>query len=471
MQDANVDIGAITLFGLVSLPYSLKFIWSPLLDRFTPPFLGLRRGWLFITQLGLVIALAILAWQNPAQDVQILQFLGITCLLVTFLSATQDIAGDAYRTDVLANHELEMGASIWVWGYRGALFVTSSLALVLADSLPWKSVYLIMSGLMGLSLVVTLFSPEPKRQETRRQKPLSFQDVLVLLSMIVIVGGLLWWVISDPCLDPNLKCSAWDSRLVKFYWILAGILVTWILVSFFSPSPQTPQKLSEDDNPEQHSPDTLKDAVILPFQEFLHRFGLGKACTILAFILLYKLGDSLVGISANLFLRSIEFTKTEIGAIQGGMGFIATTVGVLVGGAIMTAIGRNRALWVFGLLQLLSNFGYYILSTIGKDYTWLTIAINVENFCAGLVAVVTVAYMMSLCDHHFTTTQFALFSSLMAIGRDVLSAPAGEVAKATGWSNFFLLSVIAALPGMFLLPLVAPWNAKIPPLPRPGSEV
>jgi PAT family beta-lactamase induction signal transducer AmpG len=464
MQDAKVDIGAITLFGLVSLPYSLKFIWSPLLDRFTLPLLGLRRSWLFLTQLGLSIAIFVLSLQNPAQNVQTLQFLAINCLVVTFLSATQDIAGDAYRTDILALQELELGASLWVWGYRGALFITSSLALVLADFLPWNTVYAFVAGLMGLSLLVTVFSPEPKRPPSNRSAPLLVQDIVGLVLIALVVGSLLWWVVSDPCLDTSLKCTPFQSRLAQFYWILGGILVTWILVSFFSPVP------TSDSQAENSAPQTLKDAIILPFQEFLHRFGLGKACIILAFILLYKLGDSLVGISANLFLREIAFTKTEIGAIQGGMGFIATTVGVLVGGAIMTAIGTNRALWIFGILQVLSNFGYYALALTGKDYTLLVVAINIENFCAGLVAVVTVAYMMGLCNHNFTTTQFALFSSLMAIGRDVLSAPAGELAKAAGWSNFFIISVFAAIPGLLLLPLVAPWNPKTPPIPRPGSD-
>jgi PAT family beta-lactamase induction signal transducer AmpG len=186
--------------------------------------------------------------------------------------------------------------------------------------------------------------------------------------------------------------------------------------------------------------------------------------------LLYKLGDSLVGITGNLFLREINFSKTEIGAIQGGMGFIATTVGVLVGGVILTKIGINRALWVFGILQLLSNLGYYALAIAGKNYSLLVLAINIENFCAGLVTVVTVAFLMSLCNHSFTTTQFALFSSLMAISRDILSAPAGQLAKATGWSSFFLLTLVAALPGLLLLPVVAPWNPQLAAMPRPGLD-
>jgi MFS transporter, PAT family, beta-lactamase induction signal transducer AmpG len=456
LLEAKVDIGAITLFGIVSLPYSLKFMWSPLLDRFTPPFLGLRRGWLLISQIGLMGAIAIVAMQNPSQNVNVLQTLAFACLGISFLSATQDIAGDAYRTDILDRdeNEVEIGSSLWVWGYRGALFVTSSLALILADRLPWNVVYLLMAGLMGLSSIVTIFAPEPPHQNSdRRHPPVSLLDMSILGGIFLTVGLLMWWVLQDPCSIAGAQCSPFNTRLTKFYWILGGILVAWILGAFFAPQ-------SADRNDGDATPQSLKDATIKPFQEFLHRFGLAKASTIIAFILIYKLGDSLVGISANIFLRSIEFTKTEIGAIQGGMGFIATTVGVLVGGAVMVKIGKNRSLWIFGVLQILSNLGYWALANTGKDYSMLVLAINVENFCAGLVTIATVAYLTSLCDRNFTTTQFALFSSLMAIGRDVLSAPAGELAKATGWSSFFLISIIAALPGMFLLPIVAPWRAS-----------
>ena len=132
MKEANIDLGVIGWFSLVALPYSLKFLWSPVLDRFLPPFLGRRRGWLAITQIGLIVAIAALALQQPAQDVRVLNLLAVTALIVSFFSATQDIVGDAYRTDVLKPQELETGASVWVLGYRMALLVTSFLALVLA---------------------------------------------------------------------------------------------------------------------------------------------------------------------------------------------------------------------------------------------------------------------------------------------------------------------------------------------------
>ncbi|MBO1062885.1 MAG: AmpG family muropeptide MFS transporter [Aphanizomenon flos-aquae CP01] len=454
MQDAKVDIASITLFGLLSLPYSLKFLWSPLLDRFTPPFLDGRRGWLIITQIGLVLAIAALAIQQPAQNDQILQILAINCLIITFLSATQDIAGDAYRTDILNPLEAQPGASVWVLGYRIALFITSSLSLVLADYLPWNLVYLLMAVIMSGSIFTTLWSPaEYKLQDKTQLAPISWEDVIFIVLITLLVAGLIAGVFVG------------FIPLRVFYLLLAGLLVAWITASLLLPD----SLLGEVQ--ENSPPQNLQTAIFLPFKEFFHRFGLKQASLTLGFILLYKLGDSLVGITANLFLREIDFTKTEIGAIQAGMGFLATTVGVLVGGVIMTKINLNRSLWIFGGLQLLSNLGYYALAIAHKkDYSLLVIAVNIENFSAGLVTVATVAFVMSLCNHRFTTTQFALFSSLMAISRDVLSAPAGSWATATGWPTFFLLSLVAALPGLLLLPIVAPWNPKALAANRPGLE-
>ena len=443
MTEENVDLGVIGLFAIVALPYSLKFLWSPLLDRFVPPFMGRRRGWLVISQVGLLIAIAAMALQKPAQDVQVLQLLAFNALVITFLSATQDIAGDAYRTDVLKPQELETGASVWVLGYRLALLVTSFLALVLADYLPWNIVYLLMAAFMGVGILTSFWAPEAPEENLQNRSHLSAKDVILLLFIILLVAGLLSGVLTGYI------------PLNVFYWIVAVVIGAWLITSFLLPK----QTLIND--LENRPPQSLQDAVVLPFQEYFQRFGLAQGSLILAFILLYKLGDALVGNMANPFLVDINFSKTQIGAIQGGMGFLATTVGVLAGGAILTKLGINRCLWIFGILQLLSNFGYYALAIAGKNDSLLVLAINLENFCAGLVTVVTVAFLMSLCNHNFTTTQFALFSSLTAISRDILSAPAGELAKATGWATFFLITVIVALPGLLLLPFVAPWNPQL----------
>jgi MFS transporter, PAT family, beta-lactamase induction signal transducer AmpG len=380
MTVENVDLTAIGLFSLVGVPYSLKFLWSPLLDWFTLPFLGRRRGWLITIQIGLLIAIACMALQQPKQA---LQLLAINAVAIAFLSATQDIAADAYRTDVLEPLEMGAGAAVFVLGYRIALLLTGSLALILADRIAWSSVYLLMSVGMALGIIATLLAPEPK---------------------------------------------------------------------------------------EVNPPASLTDAVILPFGEFIQRQGVVQALLTLLFIVLYKLGDSFVNNMSTPFLLQTGFTQTDIGAIQGGMGLIATIVGTLAGGAFLSKIGLNRSLWVFGALQAVSNLAYLILAQVGKNYQVLILTINIENFCAGLGTAAFVAFLMNMCNPRYSATQYALLSSFMAVSRDILVAPAGSLAKSTGWPLFFVISIFAAVPGLLLLPLFAPWNPKPMAATRPGLE-
>lgn len=381
MTTEGVDLGAIGLFSLVALPYSLKFLWSPLLDRYVPPLLGRRRGWLMLTQLALVLVIAAMSLQNPSQSLQLLAF---NALLIAFFSASQDIAFDAYRVDVLEEREMGAGAALTVLGYRVALIITGSLALILADQIAWTSVYLCMAALMALSIGFTLWAPEP----VKREQP----------------------------------------------------------------------------------PATLAEAVKLPLLDFFQRSGLLRGLLILGFIVLYKLGDGLVNNMATPFLLQSGFSQTDLGVIQGGMGLLATIVGALAGGAILSQIGINRSLWVFGGLQALSNLAYYVLAQVGQNYSLMVVAINIENFCAGLVTAAFVAFLMSCCNSRFSATQFALLSSLMAVSRDLLVTPAGKIAEVTGWSTFFLLTLIASVPGLLLLPICAPWNPRSLPFPKPGLE-
>lgn len=370
MTIEGVKLSTIGLFSLVALPYSLKFLWAPLLDRFVPPFLGRRRGWLLIMQVALVIAIAAMALHNPKQS---LQFIAINALIISFFSATQDIAADAYRTDILDKPEMGAGAAVFVTGYRLALLITGALAFFLADRISWQTVYFLMALLIGIGMIAAWFAPEP-----------------------------------DQAVEPPLS---------------------------------------------------LNEAVVQPFLEFFDRLKL-QGLLALVFIVLYKFGDSLLGNMATPFLLKTGFTQTDIGAIQGGMGIAATIVGTLLGGAIFSRIGVNRSLWVFGGLQALSNVAYLILAQLGKNYPFMVVAINIENFCTGLGNAAFLAFMMSLCNQRFSATQFALLSSLMAVSRDILVARAGVWAEALGWTGFFWLTILAALPGLALLPFFAPWNGQ-----------
>lgn len=370
MTFEGVDLGTVGLFSLVGLPYSLKFIWAPLLDRYVPPFLGRRRGWLAITQVGLMIALATMALHDPTVA---LQMLALNTVIIAFLSASQDIAVDAYRTDVLEEREMGAGVSVWVLGYRVGMLIAGSLTFVMAKYMSWQMVYLAMSGLMLIGLTT----------------------------------------------------------------------------SFWSPAPQT----------ENQTPTSLFDSVIFPFIDFFRRLNVTRASLILLFIILYKLGDGILGNMATPFLIKTGFDEIDIGLMQGVVGLLATMIGVVAGGVILSRIGINRSMWVFGGLQAVSNLMYLILAIVGKNDVVAVLAISVENFCAGLVTSGFVAYLMSLCNPKFSATQFALLTSLMAVSRDILVAPAGKMAEATGWIWFFLISILLALPGLLLLPVAAPWNA------------
>ena len=373
MTVAHVDLTTIGLFSLVALPYSLKFFWAPLLDRYVPPFLGRRRGWMLLTQLGLLVAIAAMSLHDPQLG---LQALAINAIVVAFLSASQDISIDAYRTDVLEYDEMGAGAAINVLGYRIALLVTGSVALMLADRIPWPTVYVAMAALMVVGIVATVLAPEP--------------------------------ILRDA------------------------------------------------------PPRSLSDAVRLPFLEFFTRAGVGKGAIALLFIVLYKYPESLAQNMLTPFLLQTGFTQTDIGAVQGGVGLIATIVGSVAGGAILGRIGINKSLWLFGAAQALSNLMYYFLALLGKNQGFLIASVAVEYFCFGMVASGLVAFLMSLCSMRFSATQYALLSSLMAASRDILVAPGGRIAEAVGWPTFFLITVLVGIPAVAPLPFFAPWSGDRP---------
>lgn len=368
MTKDGIDIETVVWFSLVSLPYSLKFLWAPVVDRFVPPFLGRRRGWILVVQLLMMGSIGVMSRLSPARDLQLLAVMGV---VVAFLSATQDIVVDAYRADILEPPEAGAGAGMAVLGYRIALLTTGSLAFVLADHWGWGGVYLLMAGFMALALIPTFWGSNPAHNQ---------------------------------------------------------------------------------------APASLTEAVWLPLQEFFSRLCLKTGLLILLFILLYRLADSLVAVVATPFLLSLQFSQTDLGAIRGGVGLVATLVGTLAGGAILNYIGINRSLWIFGILQALSNLFYWLLAIVGGNFTLMVITVNVENFCTGMGTAAFVGFLITLCNPRFSATQYALLSSLVALSRDVVVAPSGELVQMMGWANFFLLSIGSALPGLCLLPWFAPWS-------------
>ncbi len=357
---AGLDLRTIGIVTLVGLPYTLKFLWSPLMDRFVPPWLGRRRGWMVATQLGLIAGIAAMAVTGPADAIWALSVLAIA---VAFLSASQDIAFDAYRADVLLARERGIGAGISVTGYRIAMLISGAVALILSDHIGWQSTYLLMASLMLIGVATTLLSPEPS-------------------------------------------------------------------------SAITP-------------PRTLSEAVWGPIREFFSR---SPAVGLLLLIVLYKVGDAFAGTLTTAFLiRGVGFSPTEVGVINKGMGLLATLFGALTGGALMARMGLFRALLLFGLLQAVSNLSFMVLAWTGKSYLVMVSAVAFENLSGGMGTAAFVALLMSLCDHRYTATQFALLSALGALGRVFVGPPSGYLVETVGWVVFFFITFLAALPGLGLL--------------------
>jgi len=174
MTTAKVDLATIGFFSLVTLPYSLKFVWAPVMDRYIPPFLGRRRGWVLITQLALLVAIGAMSLHNPQQG---LRMLAVNAIAIAFFSASQDISLDAYRTDVLQDREMGAGAAVFVLGYRIAMITTGALAFFLADRMPWQTVYLILASLILIGVATTFFAPEPVLNDA---PPKSLAEAVVL---------------------------------------------------------------------------------------------------------------------------------------------------------------------------------------------------------------------------------------------------------------------------------------------------
>jgi PAT family beta-lactamase induction signal transducer AmpG len=365
MTDEGVDLATIGLFTLVGVPYTVKFLWAPVMDRYTLPLLGRRRGWLLAVQMILVLVIVGLGMTNPGASPLMV---GLLALLVTFFSASQDIVIDAYRRESLADDELGLGSSLYVNGYRLGMLLAGGGGLILADFVPFRVVYLILGLTMVIGVVTTLLAPEPPASEG--------------------------------------------------------------------------------------TPRTLREAVIDPFREYFRR---EDALWILAFILLYKIGDSMASAMTTPFYLELGFSKSEIGAVVKLFGFWATILGGLAGGVLMLRTGIYRALWYFGILQAVSTAGFAFLAVIGPQLPALAGVIAFENLSGGMGTAAYVGFMASLTNKRFTATQYALLSSLMGVPRVLASAPTGFMAESLGWVGFFVVCTLIAAPGLMILRRAQRW--------------
>ena len=381
LRSEHIDLKTIGLMALIGLPFTWKFIWSPVMDAVCLPFLGRRRGWMLVTQIGLLLALAAYAFLNPHQHLPVI--IGLSAV-VAFFSASQDIVLDAFRREILPDEELGLGNSIHVNAYRIAALVPGSLSLILADRMPWGNVFIITALFMLPGLLMTLFLAK----------------------------------------EPDLPPAA---------------------------------------------PRTLVQTVVEPFQEFFSRKGTKQAALVLLFIFLYKLGDSMATSLATPFYLDMGFSKTDIGLIAKNAGLWPAVIAGILGGIWMLKLGINKALWLFGVVQVVTILGFVWLAGFGRfdtitltEQMMLAGVIGAEAVGVGLGTAAFVSYMARETNPAFTATQLALFTSLSAVPRTFINATTGYLIEWLGYVHFFWLCFILALPGMFLLLKVAPWSEDKP---------
>ena len=379
LTSEGLNIKAIGAFSLTQLPYIFKFVWAPFMDNISLFGMGRRRGWMFLSQIILLFFIAILGCFSPTLNIWIIATL---CFIIALFSATQDIALDAFRQEILSDTELGLGNSIHINVYRLASLVPGSLSLILSHFLPWSSVFMVTALFMLPVIIITLLIKEPINKQI----------------------------------------------------------------------------------PKSHN---FEDIIINPFLEFIKRKGVKSAMIILAFIFLYKLGDSMATSLATTFYMKMGFSLPDIGLIAKNAQLWPGILGGIMGGILMIKIGINRALWYFGFVQVFSILGFAWLSIEGpfndigvSEKIMLAIVISVESLGVGLGSAAFVAFIAKTTNPLYTATQFALFSSIASIPRTLINSTTGIMVEYLGWTNFFGLCTLLAIPGMVLLLKVAPWNKK-----------
>lgn len=370
----KVDIATIGYFALVGLPYAMKFLWAPLMDSKPLPFLGLRRGWLAATQVGLFLATLGLAFCDPTKSMEIFSLMAF---LVAFFSASQDIVIDAYRTEIIEDEsELGAGASAYITGYRLAMIVAGAWALSLADKMSWQNVYILMACINLVGFVTVLLSPEPKATK---------------------------------------KIAAAKG---------------------------------------------IRQAVVQPFVEFFQRVG---AMEILIFIMVYKISTLMATALTSKFLVDLGYSNDMIGWVTKTVGLVATILGTVSGAALMAKYGLKRSLWIFGVLQALVGLTFCLLARVPhgsmKEIS-LVLVIFTDFFFMGMGTAALTGFMMHFCSRKSTATQYALLTSVMAVSRVVLVAPAGLIVSKIGYDLFFIATVPLAIPGLLLLNRFNHWEAE-----------
>jgi PAT family beta-lactamase induction signal transducer AmpG len=465
----GLDLAKIGFLSLLGLPYTFKFLWAPLMDRLDLPLLGRRRGWIVLTQAVLALALFALADISPVVALPLFAMLGLG---TAFVSASQDVVVDAYRTDLLPARERGIGSSLFVMGYRLAMVLSGGITLIWTDAvngagMSWPAVYRLMALLMaGAAVFSALALPRleipPARLGDPTRAPVR-RDLLGFLAVVaaVAVGVALtqaWgvavagWLLS-PWLGHAVAAGSLTAKWIDLVALLLGLALTLPLATFAARRARFETLLSG----------------------LAAYFGQPQAWSFLGFIVFYKLSDAFaLSLLTPFLLKGVGFGPAEVGVVNKVIGLALTIAGALLAGGLMLRLRLARALLLFGLLQMASNVGFWWLAVHGKGALpgfvlppfdigivrltnptpidgGLLMAVASENLASGMGTAAFLAFLMSLTNQRFTATQFALLSAFASVGRVWVGPVAGVLAESIGWPSFFVVAMVLALPSLLWL--------------------
>ena len=369
LGDYNISMREVGAFAFVAIPYSLKFLWSPIIDGIHLPFLskkmGHRRSWLLVIQIALIISIFLLSQSHPEKS---LFYCAVIATIVSFFSASQDIVVDAYRIERLKPEDQSMGVTFYIYGYRIGLYIAGAVLLIVADYINWEYAYYAGAVIMMLSIIVTLFVADAAHHN-------KYDEV-----------------------------SGYKEHLYK--------------------------------------------VVVEPFANFMETKGWYY---FIFFVVLFKLGDALAGNLTIPFLIKIGFSKTNIAIIVKTYGLPATLLGAFLGGLIVHRYGLIKSLLFAGVIQMLSNIMFIVQDHFGNNEMILIATITIENVSGSIGDVVFIGYISKLCNFRFAATQYALLSAIATTGRNIISGSSGFVVDHYGWTTFFIVSIVMAIPGLLLI--------------------
>lgn len=441
---AGIDRTTIGLFSLVGLAYSMKFLWSPIVDRYRLPVLGSfgqRRGWMLFGQLGVFFGLLSLAFCDPGSNAE---RVAILATITAFFSATQDIAVDAYRIESVDVSLQGTSSAAYQVGYQVALIFSGAGALVTASHAGWTQAYFLIAGLLLLGVITTLRISEPLRHASRDRivDPALVQATAERLRPIVLViaflaTALLWLVLRGPLAAKGDSTLALDCSFGAIGLIELALLTVIRAHAL------------------RNARDKLVVSVVLPVRDIVLRYGWRLTIPMLLLIVTYRLNYMTMGVAANTFYLDMGYTLDQVAAVSKVYGVALTLTGAVFAGWFVRRLGFMQSMLLGLLLLSAANLFYGHLATLAgataPSVWWLAAAISLDNVANGIAGTAFIAYMSSLTTREYTATQYALFGTLWSLPAKTLASQWGRIVDAIGYPVFFVYTAVIALPAALLI--------------------